>query len=165
MSSPHVAGAIAQMMSCKGKLTPAQVETQLDAKAIAGAMSNEQGGQDLFLCSDFNDADGNVCCNRPEKPFVQLEFIRCSGTLSEYGATWLAGDSTPVTQWDVDIAYSGGSTWYAWYNGTNTSKLLSFNGSSTRLRVRGINAHGAGEFAYTGWAFDTCTGSGGGDPL
>jgi subtilisin family serine protease len=61
MASPHVAGAIAQMMSCKGKLTPAQVEAGLDTKSIAGAMSNEQGGQDLFLCSDFNDGDGNAC--------------------------------------------------------------------------------------------------------
>lgn len=61
MASPHVAGAIAQLLSCKGKLTPAQVEQELDGKAIASAMSNEQGGQDLFLCSDFNDADGNAC--------------------------------------------------------------------------------------------------------
>jgi subtilisin family serine protease len=64
MASPHVAGAIAQMLSCRGKLTSAQVEAQLDAKAVRGAISNEQGGQDLTLCSDFNDADGNACaCN------------------------------------------------------------------------------------------------------
>jgi aqualysin 1 len=61
MASPHVAGAIAQMLSCRGRLTAAQVEAQLDAKAIRGAISNEQGGQDLTLCSDFNDADGNAC--------------------------------------------------------------------------------------------------------
>jgi subtilisin family serine protease len=61
MSSPHVAGAIAQMLSCRGRLTAAQVEAQLDAKAVRGAISNEQGGQDLTLCSDFNDADGNAC--------------------------------------------------------------------------------------------------------
>jgi aqualysin 1 len=61
MASPHVAGAIAQMLSCRGRLTAAQVEAQLDAKAVRGAISNEQGGQDLTLCSDFNDADGNAC--------------------------------------------------------------------------------------------------------
>lgn len=61
MASPHVAGAIAQMLSCKGRLTAAQVEAELDAKAVAGAIRNEQGGQDLTLCSDFNDADGNAC--------------------------------------------------------------------------------------------------------
>jgi subtilisin family serine protease len=61
MASPHVAGAIAQMLSCRGRLTASQVEAQLDAKAIRGAISNEQGGQDLTLCSDFNDADGNAC--------------------------------------------------------------------------------------------------------
>jgi subtilisin family serine protease len=61
MASPTVAGALAQMLSCKGKLTPAQAEAQLDTKAIAGAMNNEQGAQDLFLCSDYNDADGNAC--------------------------------------------------------------------------------------------------------
>jgi aqualysin 1 len=64
MASPHVAGAIAQMLSCRGKLTSAQVEAQLDLKAVKGAISNEQGGQDMTLCSDFNDADGNACaCN------------------------------------------------------------------------------------------------------
>lgn len=64
MASPHVAGAIAQMLSCRGRLTAAQVEAQLDAKAVRGAIANEQGGQDLTLCSDFNDADGNACaCN------------------------------------------------------------------------------------------------------
>jgi len=64
MASPHVAGAIAQMLSCRGRLTAAQVEAQLDAKAVRGAISNENGGQDLTLCSDFNDADGNACaCN------------------------------------------------------------------------------------------------------
>jgi hypothetical protein len=64
MASPHVAGAIAQMLSCRGRLTAAQVEAQLDAKAVAGAIRNEQGGQDLTLCSDFNDADGNACACR-----------------------------------------------------------------------------------------------------
>jgi aqualysin 1 len=61
MASPHVAGAVAQMLSCRGRLTPAQVEAQLDLKAVRNAISNEQGGQDLTLCSDFNDADGNAC--------------------------------------------------------------------------------------------------------
>lgn len=61
MASPHVAGAVAQMLSCRGRLTPAQVEAQLDLKAVRGAIVNEQGGQDLTLCSDFNDADGNAC--------------------------------------------------------------------------------------------------------
>jgi subtilisin family serine protease len=61
MASPHVAGAVAQMLSCRGRLTPAQVEAQLDLKAVRTAISNEQGGQDLTLCSDFNDADGNAC--------------------------------------------------------------------------------------------------------
>jgi subtilisin family serine protease len=62
MSSPHVAGAIAQMMSCKGRLSSAQVEANLDAKAVLNAISNEQGGQDLTLCSDFNDVDCDDCC-------------------------------------------------------------------------------------------------------
>jgi len=61
MSTPHVTGAIAQMLSCKGLLSSPQVEAQLDLKSIAGAMANEAGGQDLFLCSDFNDNDGNAC--------------------------------------------------------------------------------------------------------
>ncbi len=64
MASPHVAGAIAQMLSCRGRLTAAQVEAELDRKAVAGAIRNEQGGQDLTLCSDFNDADGNACVCR-----------------------------------------------------------------------------------------------------
>jgi hypothetical protein len=49
------------MLGCKGKLTPAQVEANLDGRAVAGAISNEQGAQDLTLCSDWNDADGNQC--------------------------------------------------------------------------------------------------------
>ena len=80
MSSPHVAGAIAQMMSCKGKLSPAQVEAQLDAKAIPNAMSNSPslgGAQNLFLCSDFNDSDGNACAcgggGEPPPPGTQCE--------------------------------------------------------------------------------------------
>jgi subtilisin family serine protease len=68
MSSPHVAGAVAQMLSCRGSLTPAQVEAQLDLKSISGAMSNEAGGQDLFLCSDYNDSDGNACACSGEPP-------------------------------------------------------------------------------------------------
>jgi aqualysin 1 len=61
MSSPHVAGAVAQMMSCQGKLTPAQVEAELDAKAIPGIMSIPSG-ENLFLCSDFNENDGVNHC-------------------------------------------------------------------------------------------------------
>jgi aqualysin 1 len=71
MSTPHVTGAIAQLLSCQGNLSSAQVEAQLDAKSIANSMSNESGGQDLFLCSDFNDADGNACAcggNPPPPP-------------------------------------------------------------------------------------------------
>jgi hypothetical protein len=72
MSSPHVAGAIAQMLGCRGNLSAAQVEAQLDLKSISGSMANEQGGQDLFLCSDYNDADGNACAcgggNPPPPP-------------------------------------------------------------------------------------------------
>jgi aqualysin 1 len=71
MSTPHVAGAIAQLLSCRGLLSSAQVEQALDGRAIVNAMSNEQGGQDLFLCSDFSDGDGNACAcsgNPPPPP-------------------------------------------------------------------------------------------------
>jgi subtilisin family serine protease len=89
MASPHVAGAIAQLLSCKGKLTAAQVEQQLDAKAIAGAMSNEAGGQDLFLCSDFNDADGNACAcsGTPPPPPPPPPGNSCVGRCGQFDAS------------------------------------------------------------------------------
>ncbi len=69
MSTPHVAGAIAQMLGCRGRLSPSQVEAGLDVSSIAGAMSDEAGGQDLFLCSDYNDGDANACaCEGPPPP-------------------------------------------------------------------------------------------------
>lgn len=61
MATAMVTGATAQMLGCRGKLTATQVEAQLDLKAVKGAIANEMGGQDLTLCSDFNDADGNAC--------------------------------------------------------------------------------------------------------
>lgn len=61
MASPHVAGAVAQMLSCTGRISAAQVETNLNAKSVTGAISNEQGAEDRILCSDWNDADGNAC--------------------------------------------------------------------------------------------------------
>jgi subtilisin family serine protease len=62
MSTPHVAGAIAQLLGCKGDLTPAQVEAELDAKAVPNAMGSGLGGaQNLILCSDFNNDGINDC--------------------------------------------------------------------------------------------------------
>jgi len=61
MASPHVAGAVAQMLSCTGRITPAQVETNLNNKSVTGAISNEQGGEDRIMCSDWIDGDGNAC--------------------------------------------------------------------------------------------------------
>jgi subtilisin family serine protease len=76
MSSPHVAGAIAQMLSCKGNLSPSQVAAQLDTKAIPNAMSNNpslQNAQNLYLCSDFNDNDGNACACGGSNPPPQTQ--------------------------------------------------------------------------------------------
>ncbi len=89
MASPHVAGAIAQMLGCKGKLTAAQVEAELDFKAVAGAISNEQGAQDLTLCSDFNDADGNACAcggTPPPPPPPPPPADSCSGRCGSFDA-------------------------------------------------------------------------------
>jgi aqualysin 1 len=62
MATAYVTGAIAQMLSCRGRLTPAQVEAQLDAKSVKGAIANLlPGTPNQTLCSDFNDADGNAC--------------------------------------------------------------------------------------------------------
>ena len=86
MSSPHVAGAIAQMLSCRGNLTPAQVEAELDLKSISGSMSNESGGQDLFMCSDYNDADGNACScgGTPPPPPPPPPDDSCEGRCGEF---------------------------------------------------------------------------------
>jgi subtilisin family serine protease len=77
MASPHVAGAIAQMLSCTGRISPAQVETNLNAKSVTGGISNEQGGEDRILCSDWIDGDGNACaCGGappPPPPGTQCE--------------------------------------------------------------------------------------------
>jgi subtilisin family serine protease len=61
MAAPIVAGAIAQMLSCTGRISPAQVEANLNAKSVTGAIANEQGGEDRTLCSDWIDGDGNAC--------------------------------------------------------------------------------------------------------
>jgi subtilisin family serine protease len=88
MASPHVAGAIAQMLGCQGKLTPAQVEANLDAKAVAGAISNEQGAQDLTLCSDWNDADGNACsCGSTPPPPPPPPADSCTGRCGNFDST------------------------------------------------------------------------------
>ena len=86
MSTPHVTGAVAQMLSCRGNLTAAQVEAQLDLKSIANAMSNESGGQDLFLCSDYNDADGNACAcsGNPPPPPPPPPGDSCEGRCGEF---------------------------------------------------------------------------------
>jgi subtilisin family serine protease len=64
----HVTGAVAQMLSCQGRLTPAQVEANLDNKSVTGAIANEQGAEDRILCSDWNDGDGNACACCPDGP-------------------------------------------------------------------------------------------------
>jgi subtilisin family serine protease len=65
MSTPHVAGAIAQLLGCSSSdLTPAQVEASLDDKAASNAMSNSLslgGAQNLTLCSDFSDDGVDAC--------------------------------------------------------------------------------------------------------
>jgi subtilisin family serine protease len=65
MSTPHVAGAIAQLLGCSStEPTPAQVEAILDDKAASNAMSNSLslgGAQNLILCSDFSN-DGIDAC-------------------------------------------------------------------------------------------------------
>jgi subtilisin family serine protease len=65
MSSPHVAGAIAQMLHCQGDLTVGNVEAILDSSAISGAMSSSpslQGAQNLYLCSDFDGGTDSCAC-------------------------------------------------------------------------------------------------------
>jgi subtilisin family serine protease len=65
MSTPHVTGAIAQLLGCSSSdLTPAQVEASLDDKAASNAMSNSLslgGAQNLTLCSDFSDDGVDAC--------------------------------------------------------------------------------------------------------
>jgi len=74
MASPHVAGAIAQLLSCSStKPTPAQVEATLDDKALSSAMSSSPtlgGAQNLFMCSDFNNdgVDACACSGSPPPP-------------------------------------------------------------------------------------------------
>lgn len=72
MSSPHVAGAIAQYLGCQsGKPTPAQVEAALDTAALSDSLSNSLtlgGAQNLFLCSDFNNDATNACACGGEPP-------------------------------------------------------------------------------------------------
>ncbi|WP_428266182.1 S8 family serine peptidase [Haliangium sp.] len=88
MASPHVAGAIAQMLSCQPGLTPAQVEAQLDAKAIANAMSNEQGAQDLFLCSDFSSSSSaGACACGGEPPPPPPPGGSCEGRCGQFDST------------------------------------------------------------------------------
>jgi subtilisin family serine protease len=68
MSTPHVTGAIAQLLGCSStEPTPAQVEATLDGKAASGAMSSSPslgGAQNLILCSDFSN-DGVDACACP----------------------------------------------------------------------------------------------------
>jgi subtilisin family serine protease len=74
MASPHVAGAVAQMLSCTGRISPAQVETNLNNKSVVNAISNESGGEDRILCSDWIDGDGNACaCGNPPPPPPQTQ--------------------------------------------------------------------------------------------
>jgi subtilisin family serine protease len=74
MASPHVAGAIAQMLSCTGRISAAQVEANLNAKSVNDAISNEQGGEDRILCNDWIDADGNACaCGGTPPPLTQCQ--------------------------------------------------------------------------------------------
>jgi subtilisin family serine protease len=74
MSSPHVAGAIAQLLSCSAsKPTPAQVEATLDDRSLSGAMSSSLtlgGAQNLFMCNDFNNdgTDACACSGSPPPP-------------------------------------------------------------------------------------------------
>lgn len=85
MSSPHVAGAVAQMLGCAPtKLSPANVEALLDDRAISNGMVSApiSGAQNLFLCSDFNDDGVNACA--------------CSGGVSVSFVN--AATSAPVTQ-------------------------------------------------------------------
>jgi subtilisin family serine protease len=89
MSTPHVTGAIAQMLSCKGALSPSQVEAEMDFKAVKGAMSNENGGQDILLCSDFNDSDGNACAcgGAPPPPPPPPPGDSCQGRCGTFDPT------------------------------------------------------------------------------
>jgi subtilisin family serine protease len=69
VASSQVAGAIAQMLSCTGRLSSAQVEVNLDAKSVTGALANERGAENRILCSDWIDGDGNACaCAVPPPP-------------------------------------------------------------------------------------------------
>jgi subtilisin family serine protease len=72
MSSPHVAGAVAQLLGCTNpEPTPAQIEAILDTKALSGAMvpGGLGNAQNLFLCSDFNNDGVDDCaCGGPPPP-------------------------------------------------------------------------------------------------
>jgi subtilisin family serine protease len=88
MASPHVAGAVAQMLSCTGRISPAQVETNLNTKSVTGAISNEQGAEDRILCSDWIDGDGNACAcggTPPPPPQTQCQLSNSCGTQDPTG--------------------------------------------------------------------------------
>lgn len=59
MATPHVAGAIAELMSCRGWMTPATIALELEAAATRGVIrtrTNTQVAPNLLLYNEFSGA-------------------------------------------------------------------------------------------------------------
>ncbi len=98
-------------------------------------------------------------CNPPPAPVVRKEFIQCNSGYAVYQISWDPAGNTPVSDWDVDIASTGSGPWSAWYDGTQRSRQISFDGGTRYFRVRGNGVSGWSPFSTIS-ALDSCTGTG-----
>jgi subtilisin family serine protease len=154
MAAPHVAGAIALIRKKHPSWTANRIENALKSHGPLTMDTNGLARRRLDVNPILNVVD----------PFIRAEYGGCSFGETRYAIDWHDMNNTQVTEWDADIAYSNGGTWYARYNRSNSTKGLQFTGGKRKVRVRGRNAQGWGSFRTTPWLLDRCDSTGGPEP-
>ena len=153
MAAPHVAGAIAVLRGMHPTWSASTVEYWLKntGKPITSA-SNGITRRRL----DLQEAG-----RMPGKPVVSRALLQCAFGAATFDINWNAGDSAPVTSWDVDIS-TNGTTWADWYNGAGSGKLITLNNTTHYIRARGLNSLGWGELSSVHPVQDPCADAPGG---
>ena len=151
MASPHVAGVVALQLQSDPTATPAQIATRITNASTPDIVGNKGTNSPNLLVF----TGGAWEAPSPVAPSAPTSLSALGGVeraMLSWTAPTLTGGS-PITDYVVEFALVGSSTWSTFADGTSvetTSTVTGLtNGRTYQFRVRAVSAGGTGEASLT----------------